>query len=171
MNLQPLIVPELPVHASLIDTLHTTVFGPGAHTRAAFRLREQGPHDPGASFVAIKDDELIGTVRMTPVVSANAQSGFLLGPLAVSPNWQNVGLGKALVARAIAPADAITGADYVLLVGDAPYYAPLGFDVCAPGRVALPGPVDPRRLLVKPLGDFDAATISGMIRHKGRYQR
>ncbi|MEO1702543.1 MAG: N-acetyltransferase [Pseudomonadota bacterium] len=168
MNMQSLIVPELPVHTALIDTVHTTVFGPGAHTRAAFRLREQGPHDLAASFVAMKDDELIGTVRMTPVVSVAGQKGFLLGPLAVLPNWQNVGLGKALVESAVLAAKDSGWANYVLLVGDAPYYASLGFKVCAPGRVALPGPVDPRRLLIHSLGDFDPANINGMIKHAGR---
>jgi|OM-RGC.v1.021973329 Predicted acetyltransferase len=168
MNLQSLIVPELPVHAGLVEKVHTHVFGPGAHARAAFRLREQGPHDLNVSFVAVNDGDLIGSVRMTPIVCNEGHRGFLLGPLAVSPSWQNVGLGKALVARAVSAAEADGVARFVLLVGDAPYYAPLGFDVCAPGHLSLPGPVNPRRLLVHPLGDFDAANIKGRIKHAKR---
>ena len=37
--------PERPSDALAIDTLHHTAFGPGADARAAFRVREQAPHD------------------------------------------------------------------------------------------------------------------------------
>ncbi|MEL6201660.1 MAG: N-acetyltransferase [Pseudomonadota bacterium] len=167
MNLSSMIAPELPVHAPLIEVLHAAVFGPGANTRAAFRLREQGPHDLHTSFVALKDDVLVATVRMTPIVDSTGQPGYLLGPLAVSNDWQNAGFGRALVRKAITAANENGTARYVLLVGDAPYYAPLGFEVCAPGRVSLPGPVDPRRLLVHALGDFDAKAVTGLVKHAG----
>jgi predicted N-acetyltransferase YhbS len=39
----------------------------------------------------------------------------------------------------------------VLLVGDAPYYGPLGFEVIPTGQITLPGPVDPARLLAAEL--------------------
>jgi predicted N-acetyltransferase YhbS len=35
----------------------------------------------------------------------------------------------------------------VILVGDLPYYARAGFTVAPHGYIALPGPVDPARLL------------------------
>ena len=117
--------------------------------------------------MALKDDVLIATVRMTPIVDSTGQPGYLLGPLAVSNDWQNAGLGRALVHKAITAAYEIKNARYVLVVGDAPYYAPLGFEVCATGGVSLPGPVDPRRLLIHALGDFDAKAVKGRVKHAG----
>ncbi len=42
-NLQ--IRPEKPEDQSAIDALLSVAFGPGALARAAFRVREQAPHD------------------------------------------------------------------------------------------------------------------------------
>src|SRR3712207_5794941 len=50
-----------------IDALQRSAFGPGAYARAAWRVREQAPHDPALSFVTERNGCLIGSVRMTPV--------------------------------------------------------------------------------------------------------
>jgi predicted N-acetyltransferase YhbS len=52
----------------------------------------------------------------------------------------------------------------VVLVGDEPYYARVGFKRAPPGRVILPGPVDPQRLLYCELqpGAFDG--VAGKAR-------
>ncbi|MBO6639740.1 MAG: N-acetyltransferase [Roseitalea sp.] len=149
------IAPERAECADAIETLHAEAFGPGRFTRAAFRLREQGPHDPALSFVALSPGgDLLGSVRMTPVVTAESgRHGHLLGPLAVAPKHKNQGFGRALVRHAVEAASVTPDSGFVLLVGDAPYYAPLGFCQVPAGRLLLPGPVDPRRLLVHPLGD------------------
>ncbi|MCR9123489.1 MAG: N-acetyltransferase [Phyllobacteriaceae bacterium] len=168
-----LIAPERAECADAIEALHAEAFGPGRFTRAAFRLREQGPHDPALSFVALSPGgDLLGSVRLTPVVAAGSgHHGHLLGPLAVAPDHKNQGFGRALVARAVEAASATKGSDYVLLVGDAPYYAPLGFHQVPAGRLRLPGPVDPRRLLAHPLGhDEIVAALAGVVGYDHRQQ-
>jgi predicted N-acetyltransferase YhbS len=62
----------------------------------------------------------------------------------------------ALMQKSLAAAER-DGHRLVILVGDEPYYGQLGFRRVAPGRITLPGPVDPDRLLVKELveGAFD----------------
>ncbi len=157
------LAPERADHASAIDALHQSAFGPGRFARAAFRLREQGPHDLARSFVALDAaGGLAGSVRMTAVRAGDSGlDGFLLGPLAVDISHKNCGIGRALVRHAVEAA-AATDARFVVLVGDAPYYAPLGF-VVAPDGLKLPGPVLPRRLLVHPLGGTDAQALAGVI--------
>jgi predicted N-acetyltransferase YhbS len=71
---------------------------------------------------------------------------FFLGPLAVDPDAQAAGLGLALTREAITACRAIGGAG-VVLVGAQRFFRPLGFTVVPPGRITLPGPVDPARLL------------------------
>ena len=51
----------------------------------------------------------------------------------------------------------------VLLVGDAPYYARFGFDRVPAGVLALPGPVDPARVLWCELLDGAFARTSGIV--------
>lgn len=163
------IATEVAHFSDAIEELHADAFGPGRFARAAFRLREQGPHDAALSFTATDaGGSLLGSVRQTWICGdMDARQGLLLGPLAVSPTVKNKGIGKALVKRCADEAG-VAGAAYVLLVGDAPYYAPLGFQPVPRGHVTFPGPVDPARILMFPLetGMLDAAI--GTIRHAGR---
>ncbi len=156
---------ELPSHAAAIEEINAEAFGPGRYTRAAYRIREAGPHDPSLSFVAIRLGDVIASVRMTPVV-AGVGRAHLLGPLAVRPAFKNQGIGRHLVALALdAARDA--GSPAVILVGDAPYYGPLGFQRLAWGQIELPGPVDPARLLVAPLLADGASELRGPLKHAG----
>lgn len=154
--------PERPSDHAAIDALQRAAFGPGAYARAAFRVREQAPHDPALSFVSERDGALIASVRQTPVAVGTAR-GLLLGPLVVDPCCKNMGYGKALMRQAVAAAKA-AGAGFVVLVGDAPYYAPFGFRRL-PGRdLRMPGPADPARLLVAELQPGAAEGLAGEVR-------
>lgn len=138
---------ERPDDETAIKSINDEAFGPGRYARSAYRLREHAPHDPALSFVAETAGGLVGSVRLTPVAIANAP-GFLLGPLVVAEAWQGRGCGKALV-RTATDAALAGGASFVLLVGDEPYYGPLGYGSADPvGAVKMPGPADPRRILL-----------------------
>ena len=139
------ITPETSAHAADIETIHETVFGPGRFARTAFRVREGISADPDFCFVAIEDKTLVGSVRLTKV-AIDQEEAYLLGPLCVADPKQGGGIGKALVKKACEAVHE-KHALPVLLVGDAPYYAPLGFER-APHGIKMPGPVDYARLLV-----------------------
>ena len=51
----------------------------------------------------------------------------------------------------------------VVLVGDEPYYGRFGFSPITPGQIALPGPVDPRRLLAAELQPGVLAAFKGLV--------
>jgi predicted N-acetyltransferase YhbS len=55
------------------------------------------------------------------------------------------------------------GLGLVLLVGDEPYYARLGFVRVPAGHIALPGPVNPQRLLAVELRPGALADYRGMV--------
>jgi predicted N-acetyltransferase YhbS len=82
--------------------------------------------------------------------------------LAVRPAHAGRGAGKLLVRTALEAAR-VAGHGIVLLVGDEPYYGPLGFVRLKPGSVQLPGPVDPSRLLAAELQPGALAGLSGMV--------
>ena len=88
---------------------------------------------------------MVGANAMTPIVIGEAKA-LLLGPLIVEPVFRSQGIGEALVARSLEAARA-QGWKLVILVGDEPYYARAGFQRVPAGRIVLPGPVDPARLL------------------------
>lgn len=154
--------PERPTDAAAVEALHRASFGPGAYARAAFRVREQAPHDRALSYVTERDGALLGSVRLTPV-RIGERPGLLLGPLVVEPLFKGLGYGKALVRHAVTEAGK-TEAQFVVLVGDEPYYGPLGFKPLPPKRVLMPGPVDPARVLVAELKSGVAEKLGGMVR-------
>jgi predicted N-acetyltransferase YhbS len=61
-------------------------------------------------------------------------------------------------------AAATGGHRLVVLVGDEPYYGRAGFRRIPPGRIVLPGPVDPMRLLVRELVDGAFEGVAGPAR-------
>jgi predicted N-acetyltransferase YhbS len=155
--------PESPAHDPQIESINAEAFGPGRFTRAAYRIREQGPHERQLSFVAMRDSSVVGSVRLTRILIGERPS-LLLGPLAVRPDQKKKGVGRRLVAIAVEAAEA-AGAGSVLLVGDAPYYTPLGFEITVVGAIKLPWPVEPSRLLIACLNGSQAAEYSGLVVH------
>lgn len=136
---------ETSAHLAQIEAIHETVFGPGRFARTAFRVREGISADPDFCFVAIEGNALVGSVRLTKIAIGQKEA-YLLGPLCVADPKQGGGIGKALVKKACEAVHE-KHALPVILVGDAPYYAPLGFER-APNSIKMPGPVDYGRLLV-----------------------
>jgi predicted N-acetyltransferase YhbS len=153
------VLAEQPADDAAIESLHEVSFGPGRFARAASLLREGVPQDPSLSFVAKSGERLVGTVRLTPI-RIGGRPAILLGPLAVVPDWKGRGAGKSLMRTAIAAAKE-AGHTIILLVGDEPYYGPFGFVRVPPGRISLPAPADPARILVCPLTDDALETVRG----------
>jgi predicted N-acetyltransferase YhbS len=154
---------ECPEDAAAIDALHDFAFGPGRFARTAQRLRDDVAPDPETSLVAMFGERLGGSVRMTPI-RIGATPAQLLGPLAVHPDFGRRGVGGALV-RAALEAAAARGWPLALLVGDRAYYCPLGFQPTEPADLWLPGPVDPRRVLVAELRPGAAAAARGLVKN------
>jgi predicted N-acetyltransferase YhbS len=141
--------PEAPEDAAEAEALVERAFGPGRYAKSAERLREGNQFLPGLSFVARQDGILIGTVRMWPV-RIGGRPALLLGPIAVDGQARRQGVGLLLVQRACEAA-AGAGHGLVVLVGDLGFFERSGFQRLEPGRVRLPGPADPRRILVRAL--------------------
>lgn len=138
-------IQETPAHDAEIEAINAEAFGPGRFVKSSYKIREGGPHDRSMSFVVVKDGHVIASVRMTPIAAGKGRA-MLLGPLAVKPEFKNQGLGKALVRMALEAAQK-AGVGVTMLVGDAPYYEPLGFRRIPDGQVVMPRPTDPNRML------------------------
>ena len=143
------IAAEAAEDADQVQALVDRVFGPGRYAKAAERLREGNHVLRELSFVAREGDRMVGTVRLWPVRIGSAEA-LLLGPIAVDPQARRRGLGVALSAKACEAA-AAAGHDRVVLVGDLAFFERIGFQALEPGRIRMPGPADPRRVLVRAL--------------------
>ncbi|WEX07930.1 N-acetyltransferase [Chelativorans sp. AA-79] len=157
-------LPEDPAHDHEIEEINAEAFGPGRFAKAAYRIREGGPHERALSFVALHEGKVVASVRLTRIVAGEGRA-LLLGPLAVRPVYKNNGIGKKLVRIALEAARE-AGAGVVVLVGDEPYYGPLGFRRVPNGQLAMPRPVDPGRLLAAELQDGALSALHGMAMHE-----
>jgi predicted N-acetyltransferase YhbS len=153
---------EIADDALAIERLHERTFGPGRYAKTAYRLREGRDHSLDLSFTARVGTLLVGSVRLTPVRIGETKA-LLLGPLTVEPPFRDRGIGQVLIERSLAEAKA-KGHRLVLLVGDEPYYGKSGFKRVARGRVIMPGPVDPARLLVCELTEGAFEGVVGPLR-------
>jgi predicted N-acetyltransferase YhbS len=156
------ILVETPADAPAIERLHERTFGPGRYAKTAYRLREDVVHRLDLSFTARIGTLLVGSVRLSSVRLGDAKA-LLLGPLTVEPPFRERGVGQALIMRALDEARA-NGHRLVILVGDEPYYGKCGFKRTPPGRIVMPGPVDPARLLIAELADGAFDGVSGPVR-------
>jgi len=153
--------PAGPEDAALIKQLHDEAFGPGRFARTAYRVREQAP-EAGFGLTAWRDGVLAGSVHFTPVTIGGRGGAMMLGPLAVAPRFKAQGFGRWLVEHGVSEAQA-RGAALVILVGDLPYYARMGFRRIPQGQITLPGPVAPERLLASELGADALARYAGLV--------
>jgi predicted N-acetyltransferase YhbS len=150
-----------PEDAAIIEQLHDAVFGPGRFARTAYRVREQA-QEAGFGLIASCDGVLAGSVHFTPVTIGGRGGAMMLGPLAVASAFKAQGFGRWLVEEGVKEAQA-RGTALVILVGDLPYYARMGFERIPPGQITLPGPVAPERLLARELREGARATYHGLV--------
>lgn len=156
------ILAETPDDAVAIDRLNARTFGPGRFAKSAYRIRESVTHRLDLSFTARVGTLLVGSVRLSPI-RIGSEHGLLLGPLTVEPPFRDHGIGQKLMERALKEART-AGYRLVLLVGDEPYYSKVGFKRVPKGRLTMPGPVDPARLLVLELADGAFENVTGTVR-------
>jgi predicted N-acetyltransferase YhbS len=165
------IIPQTPAHQAAVETLLDQAFGLDRRTKSSYRLREGETAIDGLSFLAqAENGQIVGTISFWPIhLGRNGPQALLLGPLAVRPDCQRSGLGQKLMQHGIAAAKA-AGHKLILLVGDAPYYAKLGFQKVPQNQLLMPGPNDPARLLFRELVPGSLNNATGLIRSPSRYR-
>jgi predicted N-acetyltransferase YhbS len=139
--------------AGLLDA----AFGPDRHGRTAYRIRRGMAWLTDLSFAA-RDDAgaLIGVLQSWPVALETPDGEqaplVMVGPVAVLPDQQRHGIGRLLMDRLVAAADAMPLAAQLplVMIGDPEYYGRFwGFSADATAGWDVPGPVERRRLLAR----------------------
>ncbi len=156
----PDLIPLSQIAPSNIEALLDLAFGPDRHARTAYRVRMGTLPIASLSFAATEQGALVGSIQCWPVELRGEDGGcaplVMVGPVAVRPDRQGDGIGRALMARSIAAA----GADApLMLIGDPEYYGQFGFTADRTGGWSLPGPYEQRRLLA--MGEVPATV--GMV--------
>ena len=157
------LVPLAQIDPQAIESLLDRAFGADRRTRTAYRVRAGTSAIPELSFAALLEDRsLAGTIQCWPVAlacdSGESVAMVMVGPVAVEPELQRDGIGRALTERMLAAA----GDQPLMLIGDPEYYGRFfGFTADRTGGWRLPGPFEARRLLARGAGVPDCAGLVG----------
>ena len=152
-----------------IEDMLDHAFGLSRRTKTSYRLREGNKPEDGLSLVAHKGGELAGAISFWPLkIGSSGRDALLLGPLVVHWQMQNQGIGLKLMVEGLAKAKA-AGHRFVVLVGDEPYYARVGFKKLPEGQLSLPGPVDSSRFLFLELVPDELKNFNGLVLPPQRY--
>lgn len=151
------LIPLSQVDEDLIEQLLDRAFGRDRHARTAYRIRTGMDWLDALSFAALDDDDLlVGTIQIWPVAltdpDGRAHPLLMVGPVAVLPEHQNEGYGKALMLASLQAITDTSGGQPPLpqvLIGDESYYGMWGFTAEHTPGWHCPGPNDPARLLVR----------------------
>jgi len=154
---------DIPAREALLDE----GFGATRRRKSSERLREGRLPAEGLSFIAADGRRVVGTLRLWNIVCASGQTALLLGPMAVAADCRNIGIGAALMRKALREARK-AGHGAIMLVGDPPYYARFGFRSDKTAALRMPGPYERRRLLALELVPGALAGATGMIAASGR---
>ena len=152
------------------EALLDACFGAARFQKTCERLREGRMPAVGLSLVIDRNSEIIGTVRLWHVSAGANRAALMLGPIAIDPSVQSLGLGGKLMREALQCARSL-GHKVVLLVGDAPYYERFGFSTGKTGSLWLPGPYERNRFLALELesGALDGAR--GLVSATGAFEQ
>lgn len=147
------LIPLDAVDPVLVEALLDRAFEPERHQRTAYKVRAGTEWLPGLSFAALDENELlVGTIQCWPVAltdpAGRAHPMIMVGPVAVLPEHQSQGYGKALMTASLAALDPRTPLPQVM-IGDPEYYGRWGFRAEATQGWSLPGPYEKHRLLVR----------------------
>jgi predicted N-acetyltransferase YhbS len=107
------------------------IYKPGCDEHlVAHKLRNVGSFVKELDFVACYDSKIIGNIMYSKakvIDTSNAEFEVLcLGPICVSPNYQNRGIGKLLIAESMRKAKELKFKG-IFLMGNPAYYLKFGF--------------------------------------------
>ncbi|HEX7874822.1 MAG TPA: GNAT family N-acetyltransferase [Sphingobium sp.] len=141
--------------AEAIDGLLDAAFGPDRRGRTAYAIRRGMAWLTDLSFAAIDTESgrMVGLLQSWPVAlhgPDGAQAPLVMvGPVAVMPDVQGGGHGRALMDRLIEAAAEVTD-EPLMMIGDPDYYRRFwDFSAEETGAWQAPGPFEAHRLLAR----------------------
>jgi putative acetyltransferase len=123
---------ELPADRQGIFAVNAAAFPTDSEAKLVEGLHTAGL--PLLSLVAITAAEVVGHILFSPVVVVNGElktHAIALGPLAVHPAHQRMGIGSQLTREGLRQCEGL-GHQIVFVLGHPDYYSRFGFRLAAP---------------------------------------
>lgn len=145
------------IDSDALERLLDAAFGTDRHGRTAYAVRAGTMAIEDLSFAALEENELIGSLQSWPIALTSSLSEsislIMVGPVAVHPDRQNIGIGRHMTRVATQRLD--LAGQSAMMIGDPEYYESFGFRSGPASGWTLPGPVEPHRILLRPASNTD----------------
>lgn len=134
------------------------------------RIRQSDVFIPGLSLVAVNKDknEILGHILLSKVLIGNGDNqkveSLALAPVSVLPDYQNKGIGKSLIQKALEKAKEL-GFQSVIVLGHPEYYPKFGFRKSSLWQIKAPFEVPEEALMAIELQKGSLDNVSGLIEY------
>jgi len=160
--------PERPEEKSVIWGINRLAFGGESEPNLVDKIRESTGFIPQLSLVALRRGQIIGHILFSLIEIASddrpdqPMPALALAPMAVHPDFQNQGVGSALVRRGLEVSRDL-GHAVVVVVGHPEYYPRFGFSSARAKGLEAPFPVPDEAFLAIELVPGSLQGIKGMV--------
>jgi putative acetyltransferase len=147
-----------------ITEVVTLTFGQPNEAKLVEEIRSSDYYIPELSFVAEIDGNIVGHVLFSYIHLVNKETLLVLAlaPVGVHPQFQNQGIGSAMVEYGLEKADAF-GEALVIVLGHPSFYNRFGFVSSTNYNIKSPFEVPPEAFMVKPLKNYEPKYIGEVV--------
>lgn len=129
-------------------------------------LRDSDAFIPELSLVAEQGGKIVGHILFTKV-QIGTQQALALAPLSVLPEYQQQGIGSALISEGHKRA-ALLGYSYSVVLGSETYYPRMGYVTARTWGILPPFDVPDENFMAYRLRE-DAPEVSGIVRYAAAF--
>ncbi len=159
--------PERPEDIVSIDGINRLAFGGEEEAKLIKAIRGSNYFLPELSLVAAETDRIVGHILFSPITvesSGKSVNALALAPMAVVPEYQNKGVGTALVKHGLAACKKL-GYTIVIVVGHPEYYSRFGFTPATEYDLEAPFEVPDDAFLALELLPGALKNVRGMVKY------
>ena len=154
-----------------IYEVNQKAFGGEIESRLIEALRKSSQFRPELSLVVEEKQKIIGHILFSPGVIDTGKEKvpiLALGPMAVSPEFQNQGIGSALVREGLTEC-ARLGYNVVVLVGHSNFYPRFGFTPARTKGLECTFEVENEAFMVAELVPEALEGVRGIVRYPAEF--
>ncbi|RQO32366.1 GNAT family N-acetyltransferase [Taibaiella sp. KBW10] len=161
--------PETAADYTAVYTINAKAFTQDGEAKLVAALRHnKDAFIPELSLVAVKGTEVIGYILFTKIsivsIDQKIFESLALAPVAVDPEYQQQGIGKALIQYGLDKAKAL-GYASVIVLGHEAYYPKFGFVPAVKWQIKAPFEVPENAFMGLELIPGSLTNVSGTVRY------
>jgi putative acetyltransferase len=159
--------PETESDREAIYALHLSAFNGRFESELVNKIRVGDNFISELSRVAINDNNVVGHILLSTIVIKKDEKeiqALALAPVGVLPEFQNRGIGSALIKDAIDEARRLKH-QIVVVVGHPPYYPRFDFVSATKAGLSAPFDVPEEAFMVAELAPDALKGVSGMVQY------